>query len=169
MAVRSCCQCNGSNAKCLRCSSVRSKTPCSSCHPSWSGRCRYISSNIPSNILSTHNTPSNIPSTHVLSTHVSSTHVPSNQTPFPTVTLSATFPSTSPDPVSPSPNVLPPSLLSLQSLIRSPVPVSSCFSMYLRVPVTCGQVWSPLNWILSCHLPLTWTLGANSWCLLNAF
>ena len=39
MAVRPCCQCNSSNAKCLRCSCVRSKTPCSSCHPSRSGRC----------------------------------------------------------------------------------------------------------------------------------
>ena len=137
MVVRRCCQCNGSNAKCLHCSCVRSKTPCSSCHPSQSGRYRNISGNIPN----THNTPGNIPSTHISSTLVPSTHVPSNQTPSPTVTPSAMYPPASPDPISPSPNVLPPSSLSLPSFLL----ISRAHVFMLQhVPKGACDTWSGL-------------------------
>ena len=135
MVVRPCCQCNDSNAKCLHCSCVRSKTPYSSCHPSRSGRC------------------CNIPSTHV----------PSNQAPSSTVTLSAMCSHVSPDPVSPSPNQEPgngplplssfslPSLLSIFVFTLQHVSKGACDTWS-------GQVTTELNSILS------FPSDINSWC-----
>ena len=127
MAVRSCCECNGSNAKCLHCSCARSKTTCTSCHPSRSGRCHNVlrSTQVPSNILST-------------------------QAPSLTITLTATCPPESPYPVSSLSNQQPGDALHSLSLVslpffHSPESVFLPFIMYLKVLVTRGQVWSLLN------------------------
>ena len=131
MVVRPRCQCNGSNAKCLRCSCVSSKSPCSSYHPSRSGRCRNIMS----------------------------THVSSNQAPSSTVTLSATCPPASPDPVSPSPNQQPrdgpllSSSFSLPSLL-----LISCVRVFTlqHIPKGARDTWSGL---------VTTESNSNSWCM----
>ena len=106
------------------------KEPCSSYNPSRSRRCRNITS----------------------------THVPSNQAPSSTVTLSATCPAASPDPVSPWPNQqardgpLLSSLFSLPSLLSI-----SCVHVFMlqHVPKGARDTWSGL---------VTTELNSNSWC-----
>ena len=103
MAVRPCCQCNCSNAKCLRCSCAKLKTTFTSYHPSQSGRCCNVlgSTQVPSNILF-------------------------NQTPSLTVTLTAMCPPESPDPVSSLSNQQPRDGLHLLSLVTLLYLLSIC-------------------------------------------
>ena len=143
MAVRPCCQCNGSNAKCLHCSCARSKTICTSCHPSQSGKCH--------NVLRTTQVPSNILS---------------NQAPSLTVTLSATCPPESPDPVSSLSNQQPGDTIhSLSSVSLPSLSLISQVRVFTLHHVLKGShdTWlglltSELNSILSSPLDM------NSWC-----
>ena len=143
MAVRPCCQCNSSNAKYICCSCARSKTTCTSCHPSWSGRCQNVlrSTQVPSNILS-------------------------NQAPSLTVTLTATCPPESPNPVSSLSNQQPGDALHSLSLVSLPslflISRVHVFTLH-HVPKGASDTWSglittELNSILSSPLDM------NSWC-----
>ena len=104
-------------------SCVRSKTPWSSCHSSRSGRCCNIPTTIPS-------------------THVSSNQIPSSTATVTLSALSAMCPPTTPDPVSPSPNVLPPSSFTLPLLLSISCVV--CVFTLQHVPKGAHDTWSGL-------------------------